>query len=753
MPIGGRIEITNDINYSDSCCILNVTELSITTILTVGDTIKGLSSSEIKKIAEESSVTILKNEIGSKLPEIASEFRKKIIKSIAEDAGDVIVADALNIVSDNALNIFESFDIDFTKLVVDSAASLGVGIAEDVFVAATAFIGATLKGMFIVADYLELSCFIMQIAIPRSDKAMKIHFDDENGCLVSNGVSIKAQDGTTDLSASNFVMHSIVLSNEEDLTSEIKQSLGDISNDYVVRDIYLERDGVVSQPGQTVQVYMPIPDNYDPNKCKLYWVKDDGTLEQKDFTVVGDNIVFTTDHFSYWALVNESSISAISVYSNPTKTTYYIGDSLNTSGLKLLATYSDDSTETITSGFTTSGFSSASAGTKTVTVSYEGFTDTFTVTVKTPSITLSSSSKNMSVGDSSTITATTTPSGQTVTWTSSNTSVATVSGGTITTKTSGSASITAKFTYNGITYSNTCSIVVDEVAVLESISVISNPTKTTYYVGDSLNTSGLKLLATYSDGSTKTITSGFATSGFDSYQEGQQTISVSYGGRTTSFKVRVDADGIFTISFDANGGINAPISQTFEEEVYFTITEEIPTRENYRFVGWGSFATSTMVLCEPGDYVCFSGEDRTLYAIWELNVVSGQCGDNAYYDLTLDTGELVISGTGSTWDYTRDKYTERPWNDYKDQIKKVSVESGITTIGDFSFAVCYEITDVVLSNTVESVGAYAFNGISKLSNVQLGGALTLGEGAFGSCDNLTFKQCCYNRETYILYVS
>lgn len=307
VPIGGRIEITNDINYSDSCCILNVTELSITTILTVGDTIKGLSSSEIKKIAEESSVTIIKNEIGSKLPEIASEFRKKIIKSIAEDAGDVIVADALNIASDNALNIFESFDIDFTKLVVDSAASLGVGIAEDAFVAATAFIGATLKGMFIVADYLELSCFIMQIAIPRSDKAMKIYFDDENGCLVSNGVSIKVQDGTTDLSVSNFVMHSIVLSNEEDLTNEVKNSLDDISNDYVVRDIYLEQDGVVSQPGQTVQVYMPIPDNYDPNKCKLYWVKDDGALEQKEFTIVGNNIMFTTDHFSCWALVNENT--------------------------------------------------------------------------------------------------------------------------------------------------------------------------------------------------------------------------------------------------------------------------------------------------------------------------------------------------------------------------------------------------------------------------------------------------------------
>ncbi len=47
-------------------------------------------------------------------------------------------------------------------------------------------------------------------------------------------------------------------------------------------------------------------------------------------------------------------------------------------------TYSDGSTEIISSGFTTSGFTSASAGTKTVTVSYGGKSTTFTVTVSVP---------------------------------------------------------------------------------------------------------------------------------------------------------------------------------------------------------------------------------------------------------------------------------------------------------------------------------------------------------------------------------
>ena len=80
----------------------------------------------------------------------------------------------------------------------------------------------------------------------------------------------------------------------------------------------------------------------------------------------------------------EKTLSSISVENKPTKVLYEIGESLNTNGLRLKLKYSDGSTETITSGFTTSGFSSATAGAKTVTVKYSGLTTTFTVTVNEP---------------------------------------------------------------------------------------------------------------------------------------------------------------------------------------------------------------------------------------------------------------------------------------------------------------------------------------------------------------------------------
>ena len=59
-----------------------------------------------------------------------------------------------------------------------------------------------------------------------------------------------------------------------------------------------------------------------------------------------------------------------------------------------------------------------------------------------------------------TLTATTVPVGETVTWTSASESVATVSGGTVTGEGAGNTIITASITVDGVTYSDTCTVIV-----------------------------------------------------------------------------------------------------------------------------------------------------------------------------------------------------------------------------------------------------------------------------------------------------
>ena len=79
------------------------------------------------------------------------------------------------------------------------------------------------------------------------------------------------------------------------------------------------------------------------------------------------------------------------------------------------------------------------------------------------------------------------------------------------------------------------------VATLSEIKVASNPVKTIYEIGEELDTTGLTLTAVYTDGSEKTIATGFTVSGFDSETAGEKTVTVTYEGKTATFTVEVEA--------------------------------------------------------------------------------------------------------------------------------------------------------------------------------------------------------------------
>lgn len=95
---------------------------------------------------------------------------------------------------------------------------------------------------------------------------------------------------------------------------------------------------------------------------------------------------YTGAAFEQWYLCDENGnridrvLSGISIKSAPSKTTYYVGESLSTSGLTLTAQYNDGSSKEITSGYDIN-YDFSTAGTKTVTVKYEGKTATFRVSV------------------------------------------------------------------------------------------------------------------------------------------------------------------------------------------------------------------------------------------------------------------------------------------------------------------------------------------------------------------------------------
>ena len=141
------------------------------------------------------------------------------------------------------------------------------------------------------------------------------------------------------------------------------------------------------------------------------------------------------------------------------------------------------------------------------------------------------------IGGTTQLTAITVPSGASVTWSSSDSTVATVSSsGLVTSVALGSCTITA----TAGSKTATCAVTVAQ-KTLSSISAVYTQSGTVYTT-DSLDSlkSDLVVTAHWSDNTTSTVAStDYTLSG--TLTAGTSTVTVSYGGKTTTFNVTVTA--------------------------------------------------------------------------------------------------------------------------------------------------------------------------------------------------------------------
>lgn len=65
-----------------------------------------------------------------------------------------------------------------------------------------------------------------------------------------------------------------------------------------------------------------------------------------------------------------------------------------------------------------------------------------------------------------------------------------------------------------------------------------------------------------------------------------------------------------------------------------------------------------------------------------------------------------------------------PWVKYRDDIKAVVIEEGVTHIGAQCFQFCTNLKSVTIPSSVESIGAAAFYRCQKLETVYYGGTVS-----------------------------
>ena len=101
-----------------------------------------------------------------------------------------------------------------------------------------------------------------------------------------------------------------------------------------------------------------------------------------------------------------------------------------------------------------------------------------------------------------------------------------------------------------------------------------------------------------------------------------------------------------------------------------------------------------------------------------------------------EDGTLTISGTGAMKDYNIND-TQSPVINHQN-VKKVMIEDGVTSIGNYAFYFCENLTSLTLPDSVTSIGDSAFDTCRGLTNITIPeGVTNIGDCAFYDCSNLT----------------
>ncbi len=113
-----------------------------------------------------------------------------------------------------------------------------------------------------------------------------------------------------------------------------------------------------------------------------------------------------------------------------------------------------------------------------------------------------------------------------------------------------------------------------------------------------------------------------------------------------------------------------------------------------------------------------------------------RCGDGVFWSFDREAACIVISGNGKMKNF--EEISEVPWYPHLGAIRKVVIEKGVTSVGDWAFCSCENLTDLILADTVETLGVQCFSCCTSLLFVALPeGVRVIRSKAFRSCTSLT----------------
>lgn len=210
----------------------------------------------------------------------------------------------------------------------------------------------------------------------------------------------------------------------------------------------------------------------------------------------------------------------------------------------------------------------------------------------------------------------------------------------------------------------------------------------------------------------------------------------SSGGETVTVRVEFAENlgypwlepvkGVFVYLFVIRGkdpqSITLPPTAELTDTTSITLTPEFTPEDAETACQWSSSDQSVATVSDAGIVKGLSRGTAVITAE-TVNGLTAQCtvtvratnmcGDNLEW--SVESGVLTITGTGEMYDYAID---ETPWVNYNDEIEKITVSEGVTSIGTAAFCGA-AASEVVLPESLLSIGDEAFFACQNLQQIYL----------------------------------
>lgn len=116
-------------------------------------------------------------------------------------------------------------------------------------------------------------------------------------------------------------------------------------------------------------------------------------------------------------------------------------------------------------------------------------------------------------------------------------------------------------------------------------------------------------------------------------------------------------------------------------------------------------------------------------------IVFGELSNSVFWEYDKEHKNLIVSGNGEMPWFPRE---ERPWEEYCSEITSIFIDLGITSITDYAFAECTQVSQITLPETLEYIGNEAFNNNYFVRELYIPDSVNyIGYFAFSRFENLT----------------